>query len=952
MRLAIIFIIFIIIESQQVTASNILAIFQDPSYSHEYTYHKILKGLADRGHKLTIFGAHTFDYNNNPNVTQHVFKQSMENYRKNFNITYGQQRKMHWLQMITMHETYACYKKSHDDIEHPEMQKMIKNGNKTEKYDLIIMECAFCQLALLAEVHDCPIIQFTASEPSVASHQNIGNDVNPAVYSDSTRFPYLHGKLTFWERLSSVTYHFVYLNHLSLLGYIYYMNKITTDHPFPNVTKHAHEVYNSRLALMIANTSPEIGHVRTLSPYTIQIGFFHVDEPKELTNFEVKSYLDASTNGVIIMSFGSAIKTADIGTDSIEKFLKAFNMTTYNILWKFDEPIEQHKIPKNVKLTKWMPLSDVLAHPNVKIIIHHGGLLTCYESIAREVPQIIFPLVYDEGANARLLASRQVAIEMDLDEFDEIELEAAIRDVTGPTFKQNIKLMKSMALDQPINKRDLAIFHIEKVIRHKGRNRYRIDVDNSVSHATFHHSYMKGLIDKGHSATIFTTYLGDYGGNPNVTQIHMTKSIEIHKNHTDMLMYKKKNLSWLDIMLNYELKSYLKAIDYEMELPEMQDIIHNSTKYKFDLIIIECYFCTYFNLAEVYDCPIIITGSSDVPAIVHELMGNAVDPTEYCDSEFLPYMHRDMTIPQQFHSTALYLFLGSAIRLYMHIKQRMLDMKYFGHIKSTYDAKALNNIALLMTNTNPAFGHVRPMMTDTIQIGLSHIRDPQELQDMELKKYLDESQNGVVVMALGSRADPKSLGIENVKKFMSGFNMTNMNVLWKLHGVDDGVDVADNVKIVTWMPLFDVMAHPNVKLLIFHGGLLTSYEAIDREVPMIVFPLVFDQYINTRHMSRNGVAMEMDLNNFDDVSLAAAIEEMRKDKYADNVKVLRHRMYDRPMKSKDFAVWNIEKVLRSPNVYKRSANAFYEKKLLHMFLYIVLLVMSLKYLKNKIYNKN
>ncbi|CAG9810432.1 unnamed protein product [Chironomus riparius] len=431
------------------------------------------------------------------------------------------------------------------------------------------------------------------------------------------------------------------------------------------------------------------------------------------------------------------------------------------------------------------------------------------------------------------------------------------------------------------------------------------------SHATLHHSYMKALTDRGHSATIITTYLGDYGTNPNVTQIHLPKSVEIHKNHTDMLMYKRKNLSWWDIMVNYEMKSYMKAIEYEMELPEIQDLIHNSSKYKFDLIIIECYFCPYLNIADIYDCPIVILGSSDVPAAVHELMGNAIDPTEYCESEFLPFMHNQMSIPQQFYSTFVYLYQSSVHRLYYHIKSRLLDRKYFGHIVTNYDVNAMSRIAMLMTNTNQAFGHVRPLMPDTIQIGLSHIRDPKDIEDKELMKFLDESQNGVLVIALGSRADPKSLGIENVKKFMSAFNQTNMNVLWKLHGVDEGVEVAENVKIVTWMPLFDVMAHPNVKLLIFHGGLLTSYEAIDREVPMIVFPLVFDQYINTRHMARNGVALEMDLNNFDDASLVKAIGEMRKPLYAENIKKLRNLVYDLPISSKELVIWRIEKVLKS-----------------------------------------
>ncbi|KAL7011764.1 hypothetical protein ACKWTF_014434 [Chironomus riparius] len=483
-----IFGIFLSFQSQfKVSGAKILAIFQDPSYSHELTFHKILKALADRGHYLTIFGAHTFDYQNNPNVTQHVFKDSVENYKKNFNVTYVEQTKTTWMRLLLQYEVQTFYELTRTQIGHPEMQKIIKNHDKKYKFDVIIMEYYFYNLALLAEIYDCPIIAFAASEPAIANHGLMGNDVNPAIYSDATRFPYLHGQLSFSERVSSVAYYFTYYAIFVGIVYKYYVNQIASEYPINGTTKDPLDVLNDRLALLVANTSPEFGHVRALSPYTIQIGFFHVEDPKELTNFEVKEYLDASINGVIVMSFGSKIKTADLGIKNVEKFLKAFNQTSYDILWKFDEIIDPEKVPKNVKLTNWMPLSDVLAHPNVKIIIHHGGLLTSYEAIVREVPQIIFPLVYDEGANAKLLVKKGVAIELNINTFEETMLTGAIDKVVSSDFRENIRVLRYNVNDQIIDRKELAVFHIEKVIRHKNEKIYKFKLN---PFASFFHRHL------------------------------------------------------------------------------------------------------------------------------------------------------------------------------------------------------------------------------------------------------------------------------------------------------------------------------------------------------------------------------------------------------------------------------------------------------------------------------
>jgi len=53
--------------------------------------------------------------------------------------------------------------------------------------------------------------------------------------------------------------------------------------------------------------------------------------------------------------------------------------------------------------------------------------------------------------------------------------------------------------------------------------------------------------------------------------------------------------------------------------------------------------------------------------------------------------------------------------------------------------------------------------------------------------------------------------------------------------------------------------HPNVKLFISHGGISSVYEAVDAGVPVLGFPLFYDQPRNIENLVDAGMAISMDL---------------------------------------------------------------------------------------------
>lgn len=68
--------------------------------------------------------------------------------------------------------------------------------------------------------------------------------------------------------------------------------------------------------------------------------------------------------------------------------------------------------------------------------------------------------------------------------------------------------------------------------------------------------------------------------------------------------------------------------------------------------------------------------------------------------------------------------------------------------------------------------------------------------------------------------------------------------------------------------------HPNVKLFISHGGISGVYETVDAGVPVLGFPLYYDQPRNLQSLVDAGMAITMELLSVTEEQLLHAIEEL------------------------------------------------------------------------------
>lgn len=449
------------------------------------------------------------------------------------------------------------------------------------------------------------------------------------------------------------------------------------------------------------------------------------------------------------------------------------------------------------------------------------------------------------------------------------------------------------------------------------------------SHQAFPRVLFKDLLARGHHLTILTTHLYDYN-NPNITQVHLNETIKLYSDAVNHIDYYKSNA-----LANFwnEMKAYIGLTEGNLKQHEVQELIQNKGKKKFDLVIFEWHhFNPMMAFAEVYDCPILMVSALKIQYLILKLFGHDVNPVIHSEGNQFSYLHGHLTFPQR-----LIAFVSH--NWYEHIWMRYVEYvngnfltKYFPQVSASQQ-EITNRIALILTNSLTT---VQPLLPNTIPLSFMQINPPKPVPDGEVKAFLDESSNGVILMSLGAYTDSKDLDATQIELFVKVFKSLEYNVLWKFGG--ELRNKSENVMCAKWLPQADILAHDNVKLFITHGGLNSIQEAIDREVPMVAIPFSYDQPANANEIVHKGVAMALDLNSLTEESLRNAIHEMMQPKYKVNIKTLRYELQDKPMTSRELAVWYTEHVIRHKGAkhleYSARNVPFYQRLHYDIFLFV------------------
>ncbi|XP_041972132.1 UDP-glucosyltransferase 2-like [Aricia agestis] len=441
-----------------VDTARILVVVPTPSISHQVVVRPFVQELVKRGHEVTLITTDpSYETGKAPanlteidvhDISYQHFEDILLHHKGNPSEVLSQVIKF----LKRLGSTLDL------QLQSPEVQDILKKPES--HFDILILEACNRAALGLSQKFKAPVILWSSFGVTPGYYSYLGAPSHSLLFPTLTRQRLYN--LTRWEK-------FVEIARDILIDYLL---ESIEDEDLKIIRKHFGEdtdlkkLYKN-IKLLLINEHPIWAENRPLPPNIRYVGGIHKTPDEEMTN-ELKSYLDASKNGVIYMSLGSNVLPSLLPKEKLEIIIKVFAKLPYNILLKWDDENIANQ-PRNVKVQKWFPQSTLLKHPNIKLFITQGGLQSTDEAINAGVPLLAIPMLGDQWYNAEKYVRHKIGLQINFESLDENNfLNAITTIITNESYKQNMLRLRSLMREHPIQPVDLAVWWTEHIIKYGG----------------------------------------------------------------------------------------------------------------------------------------------------------------------------------------------------------------------------------------------------------------------------------------------------------------------------------------------------------------------------------------------------------------------------------------------------------------------------------------------------
>ncbi|XP_023293697.2 UDP-glucosyltransferase 2-like [Lucilia cuprina] len=414
---------------------------------------------------------------------------------------------------------------------------------------------------------------------------------------------------------------------------------------------------------------------------------------------------------------------------------------------------------------------------------------------------------------------------------------------------------------------------------------------------------LKGLAERGHEVTSISTF-------PQKTPVKNFRDIAVMENAklfdtftNEAVGEEKKETNFFEEFAEFS-EIGVKMVQNVLENPKVKDIMKNE---KFDLIIVETLCDALYGFGQHFNAPMVGVSTFGTINFIDVLVNN-ISPMSYIPHMGLPYDNH-MNLKERLWNVIFNIIDDLHFNFIRLPLQEKLFHKYFPKSKHTFD-EARKNVSLVLLNQHFTLSYPRPYVTNMIEVGGLHIKQKPDPLPQDLQEFLDNARDGVIYFSMGSNLKSKDIPAETLKVFLDTFRELKVKVLWKFEA-ETLLNKPDNVFIKAWYPQPSVLAHPNVKLFISHGGFLSTTETIFHGKPILGIPVFGDQPMNVNNAVKSGYALSLKLHEITKESFKSSIMELlTNDRYTKRVQQLSKRYRDQPQTPLEKAIYWIEYVLR------------------------------------------
>lgn len=457
--------LLLIFYIEDIKTARILAVYPLPSISHQIVFQALTDELVRRGHEVTVVTTNAkyppreapknLTEINLHDLSYKIWRDVL--FQKSFNSIDNIYDQM----SAVLRAGSAVF---HSVVKTKEVQEII--NKKHGEYDLILLEACVRSALIFSHYFKAPVIQISSMTLFKYHLKAVGSDTHPFLYP--TQFHQRLYNLTIWEKLQEFYNDYRIENLIDEIAEEdTKVLKSILGSDLPSIRELSKNVH-----MLFLNAHPIWVDNQPVPPNVVFMGGIHIPPPKPLPQ-DLQAYLDSSKNGLIYFSLGTNVRPSVLSPEKINIFIKVFSQLPYDVLWKWDKDELPGK-SENIKTFKWLPQSDLLRHPNIKLFITQGGQQSSDEAINSGVPLIGIPMLADQWFNVEKYVRHKIGVKQEMATLNEIEFKKAIETVIGDeSYRENIKRLRSIISDQPQTPLERAVWWVEHTLRHGGATHMR-----------------------------------------------------------------------------------------------------------------------------------------------------------------------------------------------------------------------------------------------------------------------------------------------------------------------------------------------------------------------------------------------------------------------------------------------------------------------------------------------
>ncbi|XP_076388109.1 uncharacterized protein LOC100874899 [Megachile rotundata] len=443
----------------------------------------------------------------------------------------------------------------------------------------------------------------------------------------------------------------------------------------------------------------------------------------------------------------------------------------------------------------------------------------------------------------------------------------------------------------------------------------------SFSHQVPFRKLMLELQKRGHEVVYATTHPIPNVNLKNFTQIDLS-SINADFKTVNFMQFRFDGLTWIEVLEKRILSACESFMENVFNNSEMKRLYAADSDAKFDVVLAEfSYVPSIYSMAHRFDAPLIGLSSLGLLNMYEYALGGFVLPSNEYTWEMgarpgsnLPFWQRVQNYIVMWRT--LYKIFNEWVPRHQKMAEHYLGTK----LPPLIDI--VKNTSLVFVNEPEPFIPARPKLPNIISFTSLHVDENPPPAPKDLQRFMDEAKQGFVYMSFGGNARSADMPMNIQQMFFDVFSKLPYRIIWKYE--EDFPVKLDNVYAAKWLPQQSILAHPNIKLFIYQGGLQSTEEAISKTVPVMGFPVLSDQDYMTFRVNALGIGKWLTITTLTREQLDNTIKEVITNKeYKQRITHLRDLIRDTAYNELDRLVWWTEYVIRhkgAPHLRSTLAN--------------------------------